>query len=124
MVVLEEVSAAMDGSGPPVPLDSERGNLLILTLVITRIIEREGIQISIWGSADGADWGLTPVALFTTKYYCGIYSIPLNLLSCPAIGYLCAHWHLKRSQTKDAHSPACGFYVSAETSGSRLTAVA
>jgi hypothetical protein len=124
LFVLEEVSAAVDGAGPAVPLGGEQGNLLILTLVITRIIEREGIQISVWGSADGTDWGLTPVALFTPKYYCGIYSVRLNLVSRPDIRYLCAHWHLKRSQTKDDQPIACGFYVSAETSSARFTAVA
>lgn len=124
MFVLEETSVAADGIGPPAQLGSHRGNLLILKLVITRIIEREGVQISIWGSPDGPDWGLTPLTLFTPKYYCGIYSAPLNLASRPDIRYLRAQWHLRGPDGKRVYNPTCGFYVSAEASGCRLSAVA
>ena len=124
MFVLEETSVAADGAGPSFQLGGQRGILLILTLGVTSIVEREGIQISVWGSVDGANWGLTPLTLFTPKYYCGIYSAPLNLASRPDIRYLRVHWHLIGSRNKFVHSSTCGFYVSAAASGSRLSAVA
>ena len=42
-------------------LGQNRGETLILTFGITRIIEQESIDLSIWGSADGTDWGAKPL---------------------------------------------------------------
>lgn len=124
MLLLEETFADEDGFGPIYPLVGQQGKLLILTLGITRIIERDSILTSIWGSEDGKDWGLTPLASYTPKYYCGLYSITLNLASRPEVQYLRVHWHVTTWKGRKEQYPVCGFYVAADASGSRLAAVA
>ena len=56
---------------------------LVLTMGITRIIEQESIDISIWGSADGTEWGSKPLVAFPQKFYCGTYQILLDLAGHP-----------------------------------------
>lgn len=124
MLILKETLVDANGAGPVFQLGGQRGKLLILTLGITSIIERDSILISVWGSVDGKDWGLTPVASFTPKYYCGFYSTQLNLAMRPEVRYLRVHWYVKRWKSNEVLSPVCGFYVSADASGARLTAVA
>jgi len=41
----------------------------LLTLAITNIIEQESLDVSIFGSADGATWDPKPVAAFPQKFY-------------------------------------------------------
>ncbi len=77
--LLPEGIARSDGKGPEVDLGSKQGKLLVLTLGITRILEQESLEVSVWGSTDGEDWGARPLATFPPKFYCGIYSILLNL---------------------------------------------
>jgi len=51
-ILLPETVARKDGSGTEVAL--ERGSKsMLLTLGITRIIEREILDVSVWGSSDG-----------------------------------------------------------------------
>ena len=69
--------ACEDGHGAETSLGDSRGRSLLLTLGITRIVEQESLDVSIWGSADGHAWQL--LASFPRKFYCGIYSLMLDL---------------------------------------------
>ncbi len=108
-----------DGVGPTVELGWEAGRLMVLTLGITRIIEQEGIELSIWGSEDGTYWGTKPLVSFPQKFYCGIYSILLNLASNPDVRYLRAQWKMNRWGRPDT-APMFSFYLHVEESGARL----
>ncbi len=69
---------------------------MILTLGITRIIEQESIDISIWGSADGTDFAAKPILTFPQKFYCGTYQILLDLSDRPDVKYLRVKWQVNR----------------------------
>ena len=58
--LVQETVIREAGTGPELSVDSVSGGLLVLTLGITRIIEQESLDVSIWGSADNADWGAKP----------------------------------------------------------------
>ena len=58
--------------------------MLLLTLGITRIIEQESLDLTIWGSANGDTW--TQIAAFPQKFYCGTYSLLVDLTTAPG-GY-------------------------------------
>jgi len=95
--LLPETTVREAGAGPDVNLgDLQPGRTLILTLGITRIVEQESIDISIWGSADGSDWGAKPLVSFPQKFYCGTYQMFLDLSEHANIQYLRANWQVGR----------------------------
>ena len=120
-LLLPESIARADGTGPELDLGSKRGKLLVLTLGITRIIEQESLEVSIQSSSDGERWDARPAAIFPPKFYCGIYSILLNLASNPQVRFVRVTWKMSRWSRADA-MPMFGFYVYAEESGSRISA--
>lgn len=99
-----------DGTGPEMTVGSSQGKLLLLTLGITRIIEQESLDISIWGSPDGTNWGAKPLASFPQKFYCGTYQILLDLSACEDVKYLRAKWKVNRWGHGEA-KPLFGIYV-------------
>ena len=73
--LLEEQVVRQDSAGPAIDLGENTPPLLNVTLGITRIIEQESLDLTIWASADGNDWGDKPVFAFPQKFYCGVYTI-------------------------------------------------
>lgn len=118
--LLPERQTQADGVGPEIQLGEDRGKLLVLTLGISSIVEREGIAVSVCGSSDGFDWGRKPLISFPQKYYCGLYSILLSLVRYPDIRYLRVVWTITPRATANV-TPAFEFYVFAEVSGSRVS---
>src|SRR5213083_2547860 len=108
--LLPETTIREAGTGPELQLDHE-GGTLILTLGITRIIEQESIDISIWGSADGVDFGAKPLAAFPQKFYCGTYQILVDIP--PNTSHLRAKWHVNRWGKGDP-KPLFGIYLFAQ----------
>jgi len=121
--LLPESIARADGMGPEIDLGSKRGKLLVLTLGITRILEQESLEVSVWGSIDGENWGSRPLATFPPKFYCGIYSILLNLVSRQEVRYLSVQWKMSK-WSRQEFTPMFGFYLYSEESGARVGAAA
>ena len=94
--VLPETTIREAGAGPVMGLGANQGGVLILTLGITRIIEQESLDLSVWGSADGTEWGNKPLLAFPQKFYCGTYQVMLDLSERPEVGYLRAKWRVNR----------------------------
>jgi hypothetical protein len=118
--LLPECISRADGVGPKIELGADSGKLLVLTLGINRIVEQERLVVAIWGSPNGVDWGLRPLATFPPKFYCGMYSILLNLSKYPEARYIRSEWKMSRWGKGD-QTPLFGFYVFAEESGSRIS---
>lgn len=117
--LLLETVAEADGIGPVVDVSQEAGRLLVLTLGITRIIEQESLDVSIWGSTDKTNWRVAPLVSFPQKFYCGMYSILLNLAAYAEVKYLRVQWKMNR-WTRGNPAPLFEFYVDAEPSGARM----
>ena len=95
---------------------------MILTLGITRIIEQESLDVSIWGSADGADWGVKPVASFPQKFYCGTYQLLVDLARHPEVKHLRAKWGVNRWGKGDP-KPLFTLYLFVQAMERRLAAM-
>jgi hypothetical protein len=117
--LIEETTVREAGAGPAVGIGDQAGEPLILTLGITRIIEQESIDISIWGSADGAEWGARPVTSFPQKFYCGTYQIFCDLTRRPEVQYLRAKWAVSRWGKGDP-KPLFSIYLFAQASQRQL----
>ena len=94
--LLTETTVREAGTGPAMVLGEQQGETLVLTLGITRIIEQESIDLSIWGSTDGTDWGSKPLASFPQKFYCGTYQIVADLSEHSNIKFLRVKWGVNR----------------------------
>jgi len=98
------------GTSPELSVSSIPRGLLLLTLGITRIIEQQSLDISIWGSADNADWGAKPLLSFPQKFYCGTYQLLLDLDQHPDVKYIRAKWQVSRWGRGDP-KPLFGVYL-------------
>jgi hypothetical protein len=119
--LLPETTVRDAGTSPAIDLREERGGMLFLTLGINRIVERESIEIGIWGSADGTDWGKSPLLSFPKKFYCGSYQMPLDLTRRQDIRYLCAKWDVSRWSGVSGQ-PLFTVYLLLETTDRQLAA--
>jgi hypothetical protein len=108
-----EILAREDGTGPAFPLERVGGGVLLLTLGITRTIEQQSLDISVWGSPDGKNWGTKPLLALPQKFYCGTYSIMLDLAQHADVNFLRVQWKMNR-WGRGEPSPLFGFYVAAE----------
>jgi hypothetical protein len=110
--LLPETTVREAGQSHEIDLGETQDGTLILTLGITRIIEQESIDISIWGSPDGADWGAKPLAAYPQKFYTGTYQLILDLTDRPA-RFLRAKWQVNRWGKGDP-KPLFGVYLFAQ----------
>jgi hypothetical protein len=117
--LVTETVVQEEGAGPEVDLGPSQGKLVLLTLGITRIIEQESLDVSIWGSSDQTNWGAKPLICFPQKFYCGTYQIELDLSAHPEISHLRAQWKVSR-WGRGAPTPLFEFYLFAQETASRV----
>jgi hypothetical protein len=84
------------GDGAAVDVSGASNRVFLVTLAITRIIEQESLDLSIYGSADGAAWGAKSLAAFAQKFYCGESPLLLDLTAHPDVKFVRAHWECAR----------------------------
>src|SRR5579863_7665228 len=121
--LLSESLRKGDDVGPTVALNESCSKLLVVTLAITDVVERTGLTVSVWGSADQVEWGAKPLVTFRQRQYCGVYSVLLNLAMHPEVRYLRVHWNMNR-WGRTERVPLFGFEVFVEESGARVSSAA
>lgn len=84
------------GDGEAVDISSASNRVFLATLSITSIIEQESLDLSIYGSADGAAWTPKPLAAFQQEFYTGEWPLLLDLSSQPEVKFVRAHWEVAR----------------------------
>jgi hypothetical protein len=119
--LVPETKVQANGSGPVLDLGSSAGRTLLLTLGITKIVEQESLDVDIWGSPDGKDWGAKPLLSFPQKFYTGTYTLLLDLTGRPEIRYLQARWKVARWGVGST-TPMFHFYIFAEPAPAAKTA--
>jgi hypothetical protein len=120
--LLPETTVREAGIGPEIGLADHQGGIVILTLGITRIIEQESLDVSIWGSADGSDWGAKPVTTFPQKFYCGTYQLLVDLSKHPDVKHLRTKWAVNR-WGKGEPKPLFTLYVFVQAMDGQLAAL-
>lgn len=119
--VLPETVVREDGYSPEITLEASMGRVLMLTLGITRVLERETLEVSIQGSREGSVW--QRLAAFPKKSYCGTYSLLMDLTSQVEIRYLRIHWSVDRWDNA-MQKPVFAFFVSGEQLRARVAGAA
>ena len=97
-VYLVPVGTAVEGSGQGAPLElgALEGKAVLLILKIDDVLEQESLHVSIWGSADGVNWGTQALFWFPQKFHVGLTPAALNLAQRPDIKFLQARWEANR----------------------------
>ncbi len=120
--LLPETTVREAGTSEAFDLAEFGGSVVLLTLGITRIIEQESLDVSIWGSVDGKEWGAKPVTTFPQKFYCGTYQMLLDLSAYPDVRYLRAKWSVARWGKGDP-KPLFGIYLFAQAVKPQVLAI-
>ena len=84
------------GDGPSVDLSGSSGRIFLATLAITKIIEQESLDVSIFGSSDGSTWEPKSIAAFRQEFYAGETPLILDLSQHPNVKFVRAHWEVAR----------------------------
>jgi len=95
-LVPRESVVETDGQSVPLELGSLAAKTLLLVLRVEEAIEQESLHISIWGSADGQNWGNQGLFWFPQKFYCGVTPAALDLRQRPELKFLQARWAVNR----------------------------
>jgi hypothetical protein len=95
-LVAEKTVVTAKGDGDAVDVSAAAGRVFLLTLDITNIIEQESLDVSIYGSADGAAWSPKPIVCFPQKFYRGQSPLLLDLTAHPDVKFVRAHWEVAR----------------------------
>ena len=95
-LVPEATTVTAKGDGAPVDISSAGHRIFLLQLNISRILEQQALDLTVFGSADGAAWGTKPLIAFPQKFYRGEHPLLLDLSQQPEIRFLRAHWEVTR----------------------------
>jgi hypothetical protein len=95
-LVPENTVVNAKGDGATVDVSSAANRVFLLSLNITEIVEQESLDVSIFGSADGAAWSPKPITYFPQKFYTAEHPMLLDLTGRPEMKFLRAHWEVAR----------------------------
>ncbi len=110
-LVPEKTVATAKGDGATLELKPGESRVFLLTLTITDIIEQESLDVSIFGSAEGATWDAKPMVAFPQKFYREEAPLLLDLTSRPEVKFVRAHWEVAR-WGRGTEMPMFEFHVS------------
>jgi hypothetical protein len=88
--------ATCKGDSDAVDVSSCGNRVFLVTLTISKIIEQESLDVSIYGSADGTTWEPKSLAAFPQKFYCEEAPLLLDLSGHPNVKFVRAHWEVAR----------------------------
>lgn len=95
-LVPQKTTITAKGDGNPVEVGSAASRVFLLTLQITKIVEQEALDLSIYGSPDGVAWGAKPLTAFPQKFYPGGHPLLLDLAPHADVKFVRAHWDVNR----------------------------
>ena len=95
-VLVPSQTVTAKGDGSSLDVSGAANRVFLVTLAITRIIEQESLDVSVYGSADGAAWGPKSIAAFPQKFYCGESPLLLDLTGHTDVKFVRAHWEVAR----------------------------
>jgi hypothetical protein len=110
LLVPEKTVITAKGDGASVDVSGAGNRVFLATLYITNIIEQEALDVSIYGSADGATWSPKPIASFPQKFYRGESPMLLDLTQHGDVKIVRAHWEANR-WGRGTETPMFEFHV-------------
>lgn len=84
------------GEGTALELAPSSPRVFMCRLTIREVIEQESLDVSIWGSADGSNWGTQPILKLPQRFYTGNTQIVLDLRERPEVRFVRVRWDVNR----------------------------
>lgn len=109
-LVPEKTVTNAKGDGTSVDVSGAAHRVFLVTLHITKIIEQESLDVSIYGSTDGTTWTPKSIVSFPQKFYRGEQPLLLNLAQHPDVKFVRAHWEMNR-WGRGTETPMFEFHV-------------
>jgi hypothetical protein len=85
-----------NGNGETVDIRESSTRTFYCSMLITEQIEQESVDVSVWGSADGENWGTHPLLKLPQQFYKGETRAVLDLSFAPEVNFIRAGWELNR----------------------------
>jgi hypothetical protein len=85
-----------NGEGQSFEISASQSRTFLCSMEITDQMEQESVDISVWGSADGQDFGKMPLLKMPQRFYRGETRQVLDLSLKPEIGFIRAKYELTR----------------------------
>ena len=85
-----------NGHGESFDIRSSATRTFFCIMLIGDQIEQESIDVSIWGSTDGENWGTHPLLKLPQQFYRGETRAALELALVPEVNFIRAAWDLNR----------------------------
>ena len=95
-LVAAQTVVSAKGDGAAVDVSAAANRVFLVTLAITKIIEQESLDLSIYGSPDGTTWDAKSIAAFPQKFYDGDSPLLLDLTAHADVKFVRAHWECAR----------------------------
>jgi hypothetical protein len=91
-----ETRLTENGDGAAHNISSSASRTFLCSMEITSQIEQESVDLSVWGSEDGQNWGTRPLLKMPQQFYRGETRQILDLSLQPAVKFIRAKWELTR----------------------------
>jgi hypothetical protein len=85
-----------NGNGESVEIRESSTRTFYCTMLIREQIEQESVDMAVWGSADGENWGTHPLLRLPQQFYKGETRAVLELSFAPEVNFIRAGWELNR----------------------------
>lgn len=96
LLIPADTKLESNGDGAPLDISEAVSRTFFCTLTITHQIEQESLDVSIWGSADGQEFGKRPLLKLPQQFYQGTTKMVLDVSLRPEVKFLRARWELNR----------------------------
>jgi hypothetical protein len=91
-----ETKLESNDNGQSIDISASETRTFLCCLTITDQIEQESLDVSIWGSADGQDFGKRPLLKIPQQFYRGTTKMVLDISLRAEVRFLRAKWELNR----------------------------
>ena len=85
-----------NGNGDSFDVSRSSTRTFLCELIVTDQLEQESLDVSIYGSVDGATWTSKPLLKLPQQFYRGHAKMVLDLSLRPDIKFIRARWELNR----------------------------
>jgi hypothetical protein len=95
-IIPSQTKLESNADGPAFDISATATRTFLCELSVTDQLEQESLDVSLWGSADGQDFGKKPLLKIPQQFYRGTTKMVLDLSLRLEVRFLRARWELNR----------------------------